>query len=88
MPPIFVLVGGLRRGAIVHRLIKEVRRINVELDRVKTGRAIDRSARTASPKRTTGKGWLSITWASAVLPVVYMVSHRLGWQNSHRFIPP
>jgi len=34
MPPIFLL-------AIVHRLIKEVRRINVELDRVKTDRAID-----------------------------------------------
>jgi uncharacterized MAPEG superfamily protein len=32
---------GVVAGAIVHRLSKEVRRINVELDRVKTGRAID-----------------------------------------------
>ncbi len=42
MPPIVVLaVGAFAAGAIVHRLIKEVRRINAELDRVKTGRAID-----------------------------------------------
>ena len=42
MPPIIVLAAGaFAAGAIVHRLIKEVRRINVELDRVKTGRAID-----------------------------------------------
>jgi hypothetical protein len=42
MPPIIVLAAGaFTAGAIVHRLIKEVRRINVELDRVKTGRAID-----------------------------------------------
>ena len=42
MPPIIVLAAGaFAAGAIVHRLIKEVRRINVELDRVETGRAID-----------------------------------------------
>ena len=42
MPPIIVLAAGaFAAGAIVHRLIKEVRRINAELDRVKTGRAID-----------------------------------------------
>jgi hypothetical protein len=42
MPPIIVLAAGaFAAGAIVHRLIKEVRRINSELDRVKTGRAID-----------------------------------------------
>ena len=42
MPPIIVLAAGaFAAGAIVHRLIKEVRRINVELDRVKTGRVID-----------------------------------------------
>ena len=42
MPPIVLLaVGAFAAGAIVHRLVKEVRRINVELDRVKTGRAID-----------------------------------------------
>ena len=39
MPPIIVLAAGaFAAGAI---LIKEVRRINSELDRVKTGRAID-----------------------------------------------
>jgi hypothetical protein len=42
MPPIIVLAAGaFAAGAIVHRLIKEVRRINAELDRVETGRAID-----------------------------------------------
>ena len=42
MPPVIVLAAGaFAAGAIVHRLIKEVRRINAELDRVKTGRAID-----------------------------------------------
>ena len=42
MPPIVLLaVGSFPAGAIVHRLIKEVRRINAELDRVETGRAID-----------------------------------------------
>jgi len=42
MPPIIILAAGaFAAGAIVHRLIKEVRRINAELDRVETGRAID-----------------------------------------------
>ena len=42
MPHIIVLAAGaFAAGAIVHRLIKEVQRINAELDRVKTGRAID-----------------------------------------------
>jgi hypothetical protein len=42
MPPIIVLaLGTFAAGAIVHRVIKEVRRINAELDRVETGRAID-----------------------------------------------
>ncbi len=42
MPPIIVLAAGaFAAGAIVHRLIKEVRRINAELDRVEKGRAID-----------------------------------------------
>ncbi|MGZ3638705.1 MAG: hypothetical protein ACXVCX_12805 [Ktedonobacterales bacterium] len=40
MLPIIVLAAGAF-AAIVHKLIKEVRRINAELDRVKTGRAID-----------------------------------------------
>jgi hypothetical protein len=42
MPHIIVLaVGALAAGAIVHRVVKEVRRINDELDRVKTRRAIE-----------------------------------------------
>ena len=42
MPPIIVLaLGALAAGAIVHRVLKEVRHINAELDRVKTRRAID-----------------------------------------------
>jgi hypothetical protein len=42
MPPIIVLaLGAFAAGTIVHRVIKEVRRINAELDRVETGRAID-----------------------------------------------
>lgn len=52
MPPIVLLaLGAFAAGAIVHRVIKEVRRINTELDRVKTGRAID-PARMAALKRT------------------------------------
>jgi len=42
MPPIVVLaLGALAAGAIVRRVVKEVRRMNAELDRVKTGHAID-----------------------------------------------
>jgi len=37
MPPI----GAFAAGAILHRAMKEVRRMNAELDRVNTGRAID-----------------------------------------------
>ena len=56
MPPIIVLAAGaFTPGAIVHRLIKEVRRINAELDRVKTGRGGDRVARTASLKSKHGR---------------------------------
>jgi hypothetical protein len=41
MPPIIVLaLGALAAGAIVHRVVKEVRHINAELNRVKTRRAI------------------------------------------------
>jgi hypothetical protein len=43
MPPIVVLaLGALAAGVLVHRAVKEMRRINAELDRVKEGRAIDR----------------------------------------------
>jgi hypothetical protein len=42
MPPIVVLaLGALAAGAIIRRVVKEVRRMNAELDRVKTGHAID-----------------------------------------------
>jgi len=54
MPPIIVLAAGaFAAGAIVHRLIKEVRRINVELDRVKTGRAIDPVSQDRVSEETT-----------------------------------
>jgi hypothetical protein len=50
MPPIIVLaLGALAAGAIVHRVMKEVRRINAELDRAKTGRAIDAVSRAVPP---------------------------------------
>jgi hypothetical protein len=42
MPPIVVLaVGAFAAGAIIHRVTKEGRRNNAELDRVETGRALD-----------------------------------------------
>jgi hypothetical protein len=50
MPPIVVLaLGALAAGAIVHRVVKEVRRMNAELDRVKTARAIDPVSREVPP---------------------------------------
>ena len=50
MPPIIVLgLGALAAGAIVHRVVKEVRRINAELDRARTGRAIDPVRREVPP---------------------------------------
>ena len=56
MPPIVVLplvklaLGALGAGVIVHWVVKEVRRINAELDRVETGRAIDPVTRPESRK--------------------------------------
>ena len=51
MPPIVVLaLGALAVGALIHRAVKEMRRINSELDRVKEGRAIDRDG---LPEKTT-----------------------------------
>ena len=50
MPPIIVLaLGAFAAGAIVHRVVKEVRRMNAELDRVKTGHAIDPVCREVPP---------------------------------------
>ena len=55
MPPIVLLApGAFAAGAIVHRLIKEVRRINAELDRVKTGRAIDPVSQDGRSQKTAG----------------------------------
>jgi hypothetical protein len=54
MPPIVVLaLGALAAGALIHRAVKEMRRINSELDRVKEGRAIDRDG--LSEKATPAK---------------------------------
>jgi hypothetical protein len=48
LPPIVVLaLGALAAGAIISRVVKEVRRVNAELDRVKRGAAID----PVSPRR-------------------------------------
>jgi hypothetical protein len=45
MPPIVVLaLGALAAGALIHRAVKEMRRINSELDRVKEGRAMTATA--------------------------------------------
>ena len=45
----FLLLGAFAAGAVVHRVVKEVRRINAELDRVKTGHAIDPVCREVPP---------------------------------------
>ena len=60
MPPIIVLaLGALAAGAIVHRVLKEVRHINAELDRVKTRRAIDPVSREVlrTLRRDPRSGW-------------------------------
>lgn len=48
-PLIKLALGALGAGAIVHWAVKEVRRINEELDRVKTASSIDPAARQALP---------------------------------------
>ena len=56
MPSIIVLAAGaFAAGAIVHRVIKEVRRINAELDRVKMGRAIDPVTQNRFSQRQHGQ---------------------------------
>jgi hypothetical protein len=58
MPPIIVLaLGALAAGAIVHRVVKEVRRINAELNRAKTGRAIDPVSRPPTLRRDPRSGY-------------------------------
>jgi hypothetical protein len=56
MPPLLIFspllklaLGALGTGAIVHWAVKEVRRINEELDRVKRASTIDSVARQALP---------------------------------------
>jgi len=55
MPPFFIpplvklALGALGGGAIVHWVVKEVRRINAELDRVENASAIDPATRQELP---------------------------------------
>ncbi len=55
MPPIVVsplvriALGALGGAAVIHWVLKEVRRINEELDRVKAASAIDPDARRSLP---------------------------------------
>jgi hypothetical protein len=55
MPPFVIpslvkfAIGALGAGAVVHWVVKEVRRINAELDRVKTASAIDPATRRELP---------------------------------------
>jgi hypothetical protein len=55
MPPFVIpplvkfALGALGGGAIIHWVVKEVRRINAELDRVKTASAIDPPTRPELP---------------------------------------
>ena len=48
-PLIKLALGALGAGALVHWAVKEVRRINEELDRVKKASSIDPAARAALP---------------------------------------
>ncbi|MET0723214.1 MAG: hypothetical protein ABWY64_20665 [Tardiphaga sp.] len=48
-PLIKFALGALGAGAIVHWAVKEVRRINEELDRVKRASSIDPATRQALP---------------------------------------
>jgi hypothetical protein len=55
MPPLFIpplvkiAFGALGAAAVVHWVVKEVRRINAELDRVSSAPAADAMARQALP---------------------------------------
>jgi hypothetical protein len=59
IPPLVKLaLGVLAAGAIIHWVVKEVRRINLELERVRTATAIDPVARKSLPtlRRDPGSG--------------------------------
>jgi hypothetical protein len=55
MPPIIIpplvkfALGVLGAGVVIHWVVKEVRRINAELERVRTATAIDPVARKSLP---------------------------------------
>ena len=55
MPPIFIsplariAIGVLGVGAIIHSIVKEVRRINEELDRVRSATTVDANVRSTFP---------------------------------------
>ena len=50
IPPLVKLaLGVLAAGAIIHWVVKEVRRINAELERVRTATAIDPVTRKSLP---------------------------------------
>ena len=53
-PLIKLALGALGAGALVHWAVKEVRRINEELDRVKRASSIDTAAREALPTLPRG----------------------------------
>ena len=64
IPPLVKLaLGMLAAGAIIHWVVKEVRRINIELERVRTATAIDPVARNALPtlRRDPGSGDWRVT---------------------------
>ena len=48
-PLVKVALGALGGAAVVHWMVKEVRRINAELERVRAASAIDPAAREALP---------------------------------------
>jgi len=55
MPPILIpplariALGALGAGAAIHWIVKEVRRINEELDRIKSATTVDASVRSTFP---------------------------------------
>ena len=55
MPPILIpplariAIGMLGAGAAIHWMVKEVRRLNAELDRVKSATTVDASERSTFP---------------------------------------
>jgi hypothetical protein len=64
IPPLVKLaLGMLAAGAVIHWVVKEVRRINLELERVRTATAIDPVVRKSLPtlRRDPGSGDWRVT---------------------------